>query len=228
MFFVSITFLTILIPSIQSVQSSLELKFSPDEKYYPSSQPVDISCKILNSTTETDAAQLWHVNLATDERTRITPSLIDSPGEDSPLIFKQNTNKRIQYLDKNYLRIRNLQLEDSARYECACPDCSEELGTVNKTLQVMKITEPKWNIKSEWRLQEGAAITIKCTADDFYPFVDHKIILGHYNIKNFGRHVVIQNDNTYSHNFSWEAIVTPLANWHNTKLVCIVVQGLYL
>ena len=228
MFFVSIIFLTILIPSIQSLKPTLKLKFSPDEKYYTHGYTVNITCEVLNPTTDTGTAQLWHVDLATGNRTAITPSLIDSPGEDSPLIFKHNTNKRIQYLRKNYLRIRNLQLEDSARYECDCPDCSEELGTVNKTLQVMKTTEPKWSIKSNWTLQAGVETTIKCTADDFYPYVGYQIIRHQHDISKIARAVAIPKDNVYPDQFSWRANVTPMADWHQTLLVCIVIQGLYL
>ena len=228
MFSVSIIFLTILIPSIQSLKPTLELKFSPDEKYYSQGHTVDITCEILNPTPDTDAAQLWHVDLATGKHTAISRSFIHSPGEDAPLIFKQNTHKRIEYLRKNYLRITNLQLEDSARYECNCPDCPDTVGlnTVDKTLQVMKTSEPKWSIEPGWPLQEQAATTIKCTAEDFYPYVDYKIIRHHHEMNKLGKHLVSPTNSAYPNKFSWEATVTPLADWHNTTLLCTIFQGL--
>jgi len=226
MFFVSIIFLTILIPSIQSLRPTLKLTFTPDEKYYTNSRTLDITCEILNPAENTEAPQLWHVDFKTGKSTPISRSLINSPTDDSPEIFKQNKQKRIEYLKKNALRFKSLQLEDSARYECNCPDCEEQLGKQAKDLQVVKISEPKWHIEPGWPLQEHAKTTIRCTADDFYPYASHKIIRHHHDITSEGKGV-IPNNYVYPQKFSWEAAVSPTAEWHNTTLRCTVLEGLF-
>jgi hypothetical protein len=224
MFFVSIIFLTILIPSIQSVRPTLKLTFIPDEKYFTNGRTVDIICELLNPTENMDAPQLWHVDIKNGKHTPISRVLLNTPSDDSPNIFKQNTNKRLEYVKKNHLRIKSLQLEDSSRYECNCPDCEEPLGKQGKDLQVMKIAEPKWHIEPGWPIQEHAKTTIRCTVDDFYPYVGHKIFRHHHDITGEGKSV-IPNSNTYPQKFSWEANVIPTADWHNTTLRCTVTEG---
>jgi hypothetical protein len=224
MFSVTVIFLTILIPSIQSSKPILKLTLTPDEKYYTHGRAVDILCELLNPTEGTEAPQLWHVDLKTGKRTSVSRSLINRPSEDSPDVFKQNKNKHYEYIKKNHLRINNLQVEDSARYECNCPDCEEPLPSQAKDLQVMKLSEPKWHIEPGWPMQENAQTTIKCIADDFYPYVGYKIIRHHHDISNEGK-TVLPNSNTYPQRFSWEATVKPAADWHNTTLRCTVTQG---
>jgi hypothetical protein len=230
MFSVLIIILTILIPAIQSaVKPSLKLTSLPDEKYYTSGHPVEIVCEILNPTDQGETAQLWHIDFKTGKHTPISRSLITAPTDDAPDIFKQNKVRRlerIEYVRKNHIRIRSLQLEDSARYECNCPDCEEPLGKLTKELQVMKLAEPKWHIEPGWPIQERAKTTIKCTVDEFYPFVGFKIIRHHHEINNEGRSVIPQG-NTYPQKFSWEATVEPAADWHNTTLRCTVLEGLF-
>ena len=51
----------------------------------------------------------------------------------------------------------------------------------------MKLSDPKWHIEPGWPIQEHAKTTIKCTADDFYPYVSHKIIRHHHDITNEGK-----------------------------------------
>jgi hypothetical protein len=210
---------------MQSLKPALKLTFTPDEKYYTNGRTVDIVCEILNPTENMEVPQLWHVDFKTGKHTPIGRLLINAPQDDSPDIFKQNKQKRIEYVKKNHLRFKNLQLEDSARYECNCPDCEEPLGKPTKDLQVMKLAEPKWHIEPGWPMQENTKTTIKCTANDFYPYVSYKIIRQHHDISQVGNSV-IPNSNTYPQKFSWEATVTPTADWHNTTLRCIVTQGL--
>jgi len=225
MFSVTIIFLTILIPSIQSSKPTLKLTFTPDEKYFTHGRAVDIICEILNPTETTEAPQLWHVDLKTGKHTSVSRSLINRVTDDSLDVFKQNKNKHYEYVKKNHLRINNLQVEDSARYECDCPNCEEPLGKQAKDLQVMKLSEPKWHIEPGWPIQEGAQTTIKCTADDFYPYVGYKIIRHHHDINNEGKSV-LPNSNVYPQKFAWEATIKPAADWHNTTLRCTVIQGL--
>jgi len=224
MFFVSIILLTILIPSIQS-KPTLKLTFTPDEKYFTSGRTIEILCELINPVENMESPQLWHVDFKTGKHTPISRSLINLPTEDSPDVFKQNQKtRRLEYVKRNHIRIKSLQLEDSGRYECNCPDCEEPLGKQTKDLQVMKLSEPKWHIEPGWPIQEHAKTTIKCTADDFYPYVGYKIVRHHHDINNEGRSV-IPNSNTYPQKFSWEATVTPTAEWHNTTLRCTVIQG---
>ncbi|CAF2770138.1 unnamed protein product [Rotaria sp. Silwood2] len=224
MFFISIIFLTIINPSIQSGQPSLKLTFIPDEKYFTNGHQVDILCELLNPNDfTTEAPQLWHVDLKTGKYTPISRMSINSPPNEAPDTFKRNPNKRIEWIKKNHMRIRHLQLEDSARYECNCPDCEQRLEEQKKILQVMKLTEPRWHIEPGWPIQENAKTTIKCTVDDFYPYVSHKIIRNHHEM-NDGKSI-LPNTNTFPQKFSWEASVTPTADWHNQTLQCTVTQG---
>jgi hypothetical protein len=110
MFFVSIIFLTILIPSIQSVRPTLKLTFIPDEKYFTHGRTVDIICELLNPTENMDAPQLWHVDIKTGKHTPLSPVLLNTPSDDSPDIFKQNKNKRLEYVKRNHLRIKKFTI----------------------------------------------------------------------------------------------------------------------
>ncbi|CAF3320290.1 unnamed protein product [Rotaria socialis] len=225
MFFVSIIFLTIVTPSIQTVTPSLKLTFTPDVKFYAQNDAVEIHCEILNPLPNMEPAQLWHVDLKTGKHTQISRSLIKSPaGSDIPDTFKKNTNRRIEYIQKNHIRISHLQMEDSASFECNCPDCDQPLGEQKRLLQVMKIALPKWHVEPGWPIQEKAKAKIRCTVDDFYPFVSFKIIRKHHEITSLGTAIPIVG-NVFPQKFSWEADVEPEDNWHNTSLQCIVTQG---
>ena len=129
-------------------------------------------------------------------------------------------------LKKNHLRIRSLHIEDSARYECNCPDCEQPIPEQTKYLQVMKLAEPKWHIEPHWPLRAHVQTILKCTVDDFYPYVSYKIIRHHHEITTHGKSVIPIN-NTYPQKFSWEAHVIPTADWHDTSLLCVVTQGLF-
>ncbi|CAF4657010.1 unnamed protein product [Rotaria sp. Silwood1] len=224
MFFISIIFLTIITFSIHTGQPSLKLTFIPDEKYYTSDHQVDILCEVLNSSDDTEAPQLWHIDLKNGRRTPIIRLFINTPPDDAPDSFRRNSNKRIEFIKKNHLRIKNLQLEDSARYDCNCPNCEQRFAGQRRFLQVMRLAEPRWHIESGWPIQENAKTTIKCTVDDFYPYVSHKIILNHQEITDEGRSVPT-NPKKFSQKFSWEATVIPTADWHNQTLQCTVTQG---
>jgi hypothetical protein len=227
MFFISIIFLTILIPSIQSVKPSIKLTFTPDEKYYTMGNQVEIHCEILNPTENMEVPQLWHVDFKTGKHTPVSRSLLYSTPDDALDVFKQNKQKRIEYVKKNFIRVRQLLLEDSAKYECNCPDCEEPLPKQEKLLQVMKLAEPRWHIEPGWPIQENAKTTIKCTAEDFYPYVSYKIIRHHHEINNEGK-LSPPIGHVFPQKFSWEATVTPNADWHNTTLRCTVTEGLFL
>ena len=227
MFSVTIIFLTILIPSIQSSKPTLKLTFTPDEKYYTAGRSVNISCELLNPTESTDTAQLWHIDLKTGKHTAISRLLVNRLMDDAPEIFKQTKTKHYEYLKKNYLRISALSVENSARYECNCPDCEEQLNKPAKDLQVMKLVEPKWVIEPGWPIQEGAQTTIRCTVDDFYPYVKYQIFRHHHDISKDGT-ATLPTTNTYPQKFSWEATLKPTYDWHNTTLRCTVGQGLLL
>ncbi|CAF2998221.1 unnamed protein product, partial [Rotaria sp. Silwood2] len=222
MFVILIIFLTIINPSIQSDQPSLKLTFIPDEEYYTSDHQIDILCELLNPNNNTTIPQLWYVDLKTSRRTPIIRLFINKPPDDAPDLLKKNSNKRIEYIKKNHLRIKNLQLQDSARYDCDCPNCEQQLEPQRRFLQVMRIVKPRWHIEPGWPIQENAKTTIKCTVDDFYPYVSHKIIHNHHEM-NDGKSV-LPNTNTFPQKFSWEASVTPTADWHNQTLQCTVTQ----
>lgn len=214
----------LLIPSIDSLQPTLKLTFTPDEAYYTHDHQVEILCEILNPTERTESPQLWHIDLRTSKHTAISRSLINNPAEDAPEVFKQNKQKRIEYVRKNHIRIRRLALEDTARYECNCPDCEEPLGKRTADLHVMKLAEPKWHIEPSRVLQENGRTTIRCTVDDFYPYVTHKILRNHHDVTNEGKSN-LPTSNVYPQRFSWEATVSPTADWHNTTLRCTVTEG---
>lgn len=224
MFSVAIIFLTILIPSTQSSKPTLKLTFSPDERYYSQGSSLDIMCELINSPEDQITAQLWHIDFKTGKHTPVSRALINRPADDAPEVFRRNRDKHYEYLRKNLLRITNLQVEDSSRYECTCPDCEEPLAKQSKDLQVMKLVDPKWHIETGWPIQENAKTTIKCTADDFYPYVGFKILRHHHDISSDGKNMT-SNSNVYPQKFSWEHTVTPTYDWHNTSLECIVTQG---
>ncbi|CAM4790446.1 unnamed protein product [Rotaria magnacalcarata] len=225
MFFVSIIFLTIVTPSVQIIPPSLKLTFTPDEKFFEPNAAVEIHCEILSPTASMEPAQLWHVDLKTGKHTQISRSLIKSPaGSDIPDTFKKNANRRIEYIQKNHIRISHLQMEDSASFECNCPDCDQSLGEEKRLLQVMKIVLPKWHIEPGWPIQEKAKAKIRCTVDDFYPFVSFQIVHHRHDITSSGTAIPIVG-NVFPQRFSWEADVEPDDTWHNTSLECIVTQG---
>lgn len=227
MFFISLIILTtIFTPSTQSGKPSLKLTFSPDEKYFTPGHQVEILCELLNPTDGSEPAQLWYVDLKTGAHTQISRRLLLNPPSDAPDIFKRNANKRIEFIKKNNIRIKNLQLEDSARYECNCPDCEQQIDEQKRNLQVMKLSNPVWHIEPGFPIQESARASIKCTADDFYPYVAYKIVRNHHEIGHEGKSVV-PTSVLFPQKFSWEATVTPTADWHNTTLRCTVTQGLF-
>ena len=88
----------------------------------------------------------------------------------------------------------------------------------------MKLSEPRWQIEPGWPMQENAKTMIRCGTDDFYPYVSHKIVRNHHDITNTGK-AALPNSNTYPQRFSWEASVTPTADWHNSTLRCTVTEG---
>ncbi|CAF1299620.1 unnamed protein product [Adineta ricciae] len=224
MFSIAIIFVTLLIPSIQSSKPTLKLTFTPDERYYKSGNQVEILCELINPTDHTESPQLWHVDLKTGKHTPISRSLLNRPTEDSLDYFKQIKQNRLEYVKKNHLRIRQILNEDTARYECNCPDCEESLGKQAKDFQVVQTSDPKWLVEPGWPIQEHATTTIKCTADHFYPYVSHKILRNHHDITSKGK-ATLPTTNTFPQVFSWEDSVTPTADWHNTTLRCTVTQG---
>lgn len=224
MYITSLLLVTILIPCAQSVKATLKLTFSPDERYYAIDQPVDISCDILNPNDASDSAQLWHVDLQTGKYTPVSRSLINSPADDAPNLFKKNKLKRVEFMRKNQIRILRLAVEDSAQYECNCPDCEVPLAKDARNLQVMKLVEPRWKIEPSWQLQENAKTTIQCIAEDFYPYVGYKVFRSHHEIGAAGK-ANLPNSNVYPQKFTWEDTVTASADWHNHTLRCTVIQG---
>ncbi|CAF4165909.1 unnamed protein product, partial [Adineta steineri] len=199
-------FLTILISLIQSSKSALKLTFTSDEKYYTEGHVVEILCELINPNDHTEVSQLWHVDIKSGQRTPIRRALLHTPPDDSLDIFKHNKNKH------------------TSRYECTCPDCEEQLEKKTKELTVMKLTDPKWHIEPGWPIQENAKTTLKCTADDFYPYVSHQILRNHHKIDGDGK-ATIPNNNTIPQKFYWEATVTPTHEWHNTTLECTIIEG---
>jgi hypothetical protein len=63
---------------------------------------------------------LWYVDLKTGQRTPISRLLFHTPPDDAPVVFKQNRNRRLEYLKKNHIWIRQLHLEDLLGYACIC------------------------------------------------------------------------------------------------------------
>lgn len=224
MLFASIIFLNILIPSMQSGVPSLQLTFTPNERYFTMGHSVEILCESLNPTDQMEAPQLWHIEYKTGKHTPISRLLLLEPPIDAPDVFKRNQMDRIKYIKKNHILIQHLQLEDSGEYACNCPDCAQRLQEDRKHLQVMRLIKPEWHIEPGYPIQEHAKTTIKCTVDDFYPYVSHRIVRHHHEITRDGKSNK-PDSNAFPHKFSWEAVVTPTADWHNTSLQCTVLQG---
>ena len=224
MYTITIFLITILIPTVQLARPTIKLTFSREEKYLPHHQQIEIQCELLNPTERTESLQLWHVDLKNGKRTPISRTLLNSPAEDSPDIFRKIKNKRYEYVRKNHIRIRSLQMEDSAKYECDCPDCEEPITKQTRELHVMKLVEPRWEIESAWPLHENIKIPIKCLVDDFYPYVKSKILRGNQDITSEGKSS-LTNSNAFPQKLIWEATIIPTADWHNTTLRCIVTEG---
>lgn len=223
MYISTIILITILIPIVQLARPTLKLTFDPDKKYIHPPEQVDIQCELLNSPG--DIAQLWYVDLKTGKRTPISRTLLSTPTGDSPDVIRSNRNERYMYLKKNHLRIRSTRMEDSARYECDCPDCADVITKQTRDLQVMKLTEPQWLIDSGWPLHENTKVSIRCQVDDFYPYIGHKILRDHHDITNEGKSAT-SNGVPFPQKFTWNATVTPTAEWHNSTLHCSVTEGL--
>ncbi|CAF0902015.1 unnamed protein product [Adineta steineri] len=224
MYIITIITITILIPNVQLARPTLKLTFNPDEKYMSWHGQVEIQCELLNPTRAEDSAQLWHLDLKNGKRTPISRTLLASPSDDAAEIFKNNKNRRYEYVRKNYIRIRSLQMEDSAKYECNCPDCEEQLKGVTKDLYVMKLSEATWNFDQGWPLHENTKTIIKCQSNGFYPYIGHKILRDNKEMTNDGKSS-LSNTNPFPQNFLWEATITPTAEWHNTTLLCSITQG---
>ncbi|UJR34629.1 hypothetical protein I4U23_027406 [Adineta vaga] len=225
MFLLLIILLSIIVNyTAQTTKPELKLTFIPDEKYYSPYNTLEILCEIINPTDHTESPQLWYIDRKTGKHTPMSRGVLINPTDDSPDIFKHNKHQRLQFVKKNHIRIRSLLTEDTAQYECNCPDCEEVIGKQTKELHVMKLAEPKWHIEPSWPLQEHIKSIIECTIDDFYPYVNHKILRNHYDITSEGKSL-IPITNIYPQKLSWEATVIPSADWHNTTLRCTVTEG---
>jgi len=215
---------TDIIGRVQSTKPSLKLTFSPDETYLPRDQPLDIQCDLINPKDKSESSQLWHVDLKTHKRTAISRLLLTSPNADAPEVFRTIKNHRYEFLRKNRMRIRRLQLEDSARYECDCPDCEDVIPKQSRDLYVMKLAEPKWIIEPGLPLHENTQATIKCHVEEFYPYVSHKILRNDKDISQDGKLIPITNSGV-TQKFLWEQTINPTADWHNSTLRCLVTEG---
>jgi hypothetical protein len=216
--------LIVCISLVDLTKPTIKLTFTPDEKYLARDQELEIKCEIINPNERTELPQLWYIDLRTGKRTPISRVLLQSSIEDSPDVFKMNKNKRYEYLGKSHIRIRRLQMEDSAKYECNCPDCEENITNHVRDLYVMKLVEPRWFIEPGWPLHENTKATIKCLADDFYPHVNHQVLRNHHQITNEGKSS-LSDSQIFPQRFMWEATVTPTADWHNTTLRCLITEG---
>ncbi|CAF4984500.1 unnamed protein product [Rotaria socialis] len=227
MYTITILLITIVISTVQPAppRSATKLTFIPDDKYLPLRKEVTIKCEIINPSDHTEPPQLWHVDLKTGKRTSISRALLTNPMEDAPDVFKNNKNQRYSYVNKNNIRIRDLQPEDSARYECDCPDCADAIASQNRTLSVMKLSTPKWEVGPGWPLHEESQAKIKCEVNDFFPYVGHKILRNHIDITNDGKSTSALSNSGYPQKFVWEATITVGAEWHNSTIYCNVLQG---
>lgn len=222
---ITIILITIFIPTVQLARPTIQLTFTPDEKYMPYQQQIEIRCELLNPNQRTDTAQLWHIDFKTGTRTSISRSLLNSPTDDSPDIFKSNRNKRYEFIKKNHIRIRGLQMEDSAQYECNCPDCEDTVSKQTRELLVMQLKEPEWKIETGWPLHENTKAVIKCVTNDFYPYLGHRILRDNQEITKDGKSTLSSN-NAFPQKLVWEATIIPTAEWHNSTLRCSVTEGL--
>jgi hypothetical protein len=66
-------------------------------------------------------------------------------------------------------------------------------------------------------------VTIRCTCEDFYPYVSHGIYRNHHDITNEGKSTLPGAG--FPQKFVWEHTVTPTSDWHNSTLRCTVKQG---
>ena len=219
-----VVYLTIVISLVESNRPTIRLNFTPNEKFYTRDQQVEIQCELLNPTERTELPQLWHVDLKTKKRTPISRITFLSPNEDAPSIFKNNKNNRYEYVRKNSIRIRRLHMEDSARYECDCPDCEENIAKGTQELLVVQPAEPKWIIEPDLPLHENSRSTIKCVTEDFFPYVAHEILRDDRQITKDGRSS-LSNGNAFPQKFVWEAAIVATSEWHNNHLRCVVTQG---
>jgi hypothetical protein len=191
---------TIFISSIQLQKA----KFPPDGKHYTRDDQFDIQCEIIHSNEYTDSPQLCDVDLRIGKRTIGSRRSIISPVNDTSEVFKQSQNWYSEYIRKNRLHITSFHLGDSTQYQCDCPNCEEHLDVVRKNVQLMKLAEPIWEAEPIWAYCEHMKTIITCTADDFCPYVVHRIIRSDHLISHVGESV-LSNNNTYSQRFSWEA-----------------------
>lgn len=221
----TLTFLTTFISTVELSKPIINLSFNPNEPYFTRQSKVEIQCELLNPIQVGDSAQLWHVDLKTGKRTSVSRSLLSSPTDDAPEIFKKNNrNKRYRYLSRNHIEINALQMEDSARYECDCPDCESGVEKKERKLEVTQLVDPIWTIDSSWPLHENVDTKIKCSVDDFYPYIKHKILRDSTEITNIGKSQ-LTNEKYFPQKLVWEATIKPTADWHGTTLLCDVTQG---
>lgn len=219
-----ILFITLFLPLVQSTRPALKLTFTPDERYTSYQQEVTIRCELNNPNQRTDIAQLWYVDLKTGSRTAVSRALLTTPMDDAPEMFKNNRNRRYEHLQKNFIRIRALQMEDSAVYECDCPDCQDSLPKQSRELIVMQLREPEWRIESGWPLHENTKALIKCYVNDFYPYVNHRILRDNREITHLGNSSLSAHK-TFPQKLVWEATITPTPDWHNSTIRCSVTEG---
>lgn len=217
-------YLTVIVASVGSARPTIKLSFNPDETYYNRDTQVDIQCEILNPNQNTEQAQLWHVDLRTGKRTPLSRMTLTMPADDAPEIFKNNKNKRYEHVAKNHIRIRRLHMNDSARYECNCPDCEENISKAFRELHIVKLEEPKWIIEPGQPLHEKTRTTIKCVTEDFYPYVRHQILRKNIEMTKEG-HSLLSNSQIFPQSFVWEANIEATPDLHNTTLRCLVTEG---
>jgi hypothetical protein len=225
MFAIVLLSVTVLALVSDASKPSIQLTFNPDEKYFARDAEVEITCELLNPNAAGESAQLWHVDMKSGRRTAISRSLLTSPRDDDPTIFRANLNQRYYFVKKNHIRIRRTQMDDSARYECNCPDCDTDVKAT-RNLLVMKFGEPHWSIEPGWPIHENTQTTLKCIVDDFYPYVGHKILRDHEDITHKGKANPLAID-TLPQKFVWEMSLVPKSDWHNNTLRCIVTEGLF-
>lgn len=225
MLILTIIFLSTFIPTVELSKPSITLSFNPNEPYFTRQSKVEIQCELLNPTQVGDSAQLWYVDLKTGKRTAVSRLLLTSPSEDAPEIFKKiNRNKRYRFVGRNHIEINALQMEDSARYECDCPDCEQNVDKKERKLEVMQLVDPVWTFETSGPLHEDTETKIKCSVNDFYPYIKHKILRDSVEITNIGRST-LSNEKYFPQQLVWEATIKPKADWHGTTLLCDVTQG---
>ncbi|CAF0955827.1 unnamed protein product [Adineta ricciae] len=220
----SIITVAIVIPIVQLARPSINLTFTPDEKYMSRYAKVEIQCGQIQPNAQSEPLQLWYVDYKTGKRTPVSRTLLTAPTDDAPDVFRNHQNHRYEFVRKNHIRIRSLQMEDSARYECNCPDCEESIPKQTKDLYVMQLATPVWVIDLGGPLHENTKTTIKCQVDDFYPYVRHRILRDQTEITKDGKSD-LSDSNSFPQKFVWQMTITPKADWHNSTLTCSVRQG---